>query len=141
MLFFNSEKPNGHAGTQQRRERQKNHEFRIYAFYMLNSPPTPAYHHRVTACVNYQAYQFDLPASLTPTAYEKLRTFISRFGENLNPSTIAVLHLSHPLFFIDFPAYGFPYFKVSFYPEVATTRVDDYLRLFENQLHYLTVTG
>ncbi len=90
----------------------------------------------MTACVNYQAYQFDFPSHFSQTAYQILRQSIENEGENINPPELGVLHICHPLFFIQFPAYGFPYFKINFYVHVAGFEVQHYLRLFNNQLDY-----
>ncbi len=95
------------------------------------------FHQKITACVNYQAYRFALPSDLSTAHYQILRQFIADFGENINPPEIPVLHILHAHFFIQFPSYGFPYFKVNFYPQVPLTEVQHYLRLFNNQLHYL----
>jgi len=95
------------------------------------------YYKKVTACVNYQAYQFRLPTELSQTAYEQLRHFVETQGENINPANIGVLNIQHQDFFVQFPTYGFPYFTLNFYPQVPTSTVQYYLRLFNNQLQYL----
>lgn len=95
------------------------------------------YYEKITACVNYQAYQFQLPRQLSLTAYEQLRCFVEQQGENINPPSIGVLNIHHADFFLQFPTYGFPYFKINFYPQVPATKVQHYLRLFNNQLQYL----
>lgn len=85
------------------------------------------YQRRVSACVRYQAYVFPLPKELSKPGYARLRRQVERLGQNRNPPALQVLHIEHPEFFIDFPAYGFPSFKISFYPDAPAQIVARYL--------------
>jgi hypothetical protein len=103
----------------------------------LKDGEIPKYYQPIDSCVNYQAYQFRLPTALSVDAYQQIRAYVKSFGDNLNPEAIKVLHIEHELFFIDFPAYGFPYFKISFYPQTPATKVKNYLYLLNNKLYSL----
>lgn len=98
------------------------------------------YYHPIQTCVNYQAYEFDLSSILTEQAYTKLRHFIANYGENTNPATINVLHIQNPLFFIDFPSYGFPIFKISFLKKTTHKQTEYYLQQINGYLAQLLQT-
>jgi len=94
----------------------------------------------IETCVKYQAYEFDLPTQLKVPAYEQLRYFVTTYGENTNPETINVLHIQNPLFFIDFPGYGFPIFKISFFKQTAPEQIEYYLQQIDGYLDKLLQT-
>lgn len=95
------------------------------------------YYRSVQTCVKYQVYEFDLPSQLTESAYQKLRHFIANYGENTNPTTINVLHIENRLFFIDFPSYKFPVFKISFFKQTTPEQVEYYLQQISGYLAQL----
>lgn len=95
------------------------------------------HYHVIQACVKYQAFEFLMPITLNLKNYELLRQFVQQFGENRNPPQLKVLHIKHPLFFIDFPAYGFPTFKITFYKNTLLEDVEHYLTLVNNYLDQL----
>lgn len=94
----------------------------------------PQHCQRIQSCVNYRAYQFALPRGLSERAYTQLQQYMLSLGENRNPPELKVLHIKHEDFFIDFPAQGFPYFKVSFYPHTPNHALHNYLTQFNEQL-------
>lgn len=89
----------------------------------------------VSSCVTYQVYEFDLNG-LSLEQYAKLRIFVQTLGYNSYPSQLSVLHIKHPLFFIDFPGYGFPTAKISFYPQTVPEKVNEYLEILNGQLAF-----
>ncbi len=91
------------------------------------------YYCHITSCVTYQAYQFGM-ANLTVQHYARLKEFVQNLGENTYPPNISVLHIKHSQFFLDFPGYGFPVFKISFYPWTPPEQVTYYLELLNNYL-------
>jgi hypothetical protein len=95
------------------------------------------YYQRVEACVNYKTYQFALPKILSNIAYTQLRNEVSHLGENSNPTEIIVLHIKQTDFFIDFPAQGFPYFKISFYHHATPETIAHYLNYLNTKLDTL----
>jgi len=88
-------------------------------------------YHPIPSCVAYQAYEFEL-SHCSLKQFEKLRAFVQSLGENLNPPTIGVLHVAHPAFFISFPSYGYPVFKISFYPATPADQIRHYLNLLSD---------
>jgi hypothetical protein len=94
------------------------------------------YYQYVKNCIRYQTYQFQL-AMLSEPQYLLLKQFISSLGENTNPIDFPVLHIKHSLFFIDFPNYGFPYFKLTFYKTTPSQEVTYYLNKINNFLNLL----
>ncbi len=94
------------------------------------------YYQNVKHCIRYQTYQFQLD-KLTEQQYFLLRQFIYALGKNTNPVDFPVLHIKHNLFVIDFPNYGFPYFKISFNKTTSTKEVDYYLIKINNFLNTL----
>jgi len=78
---------------------------------------------RMEACVQYHAYEFTLPETLSPDHYAKLRAFIQGLGDVEELVGMQLIRVRAPDFFVDFPAYGFPLFKISFYKHVAGTRI------------------
>ncbi len=97
-------------------------------------------HRLVETCVKYQVYEFDLPRQLESSTYKQLRDFVITYGENTNPDTINVLHIRNPLFFIDFPSYGFPIFKISFFKQTAPEQIEYYLQQIDGYLDKLLQT-
>ena len=100
----------------------------------------PRYYKAISSCVTYDAYSFTFPVGYTVEQHHKLYGFINQLGKNTNPAFIKVLHILHPDFFIDFPAHGFPSFKVSFYRHVTVNTQKNYLRLLNHQLLLSTMT-
>jgi len=84
------------------------------------------YYQYVKSCLRHQAYQFQLHM-LTEQQFYLLKQFIRSLGNNTNPTDFPVLHIKHTLFFIDFPNYGFPYFKFTFYKTTPAQEVEYYL--------------
>jgi len=95
------------------------------------------YYQKIETCVKYQVYEFKLPENLSEECYQILRTFIQTFGDNHYPLRLKVLHLQHSNFFIDFPDYGFPVFKVSFYKQTPLKQVDYYLNIINTYMNNL----
>jgi hypothetical protein len=89
------------------------------------------YYHRIVACVTYQAYEFKLDG-LTQQHYARLNSFVQPLGDNTYPLNFKVLHIKHKFFFLDFPAYGFPVFKISFYQWTPPEQITYYLELINN---------
>ncbi len=94
----------------------------------------PCHYKAISSCVAYQSYQFDFPLKFHLHAYEKLRAFILGLADNHYPTHLQVLQLQHPDFILDFPAYGFPYFKIRFYRHVSLKMQKNYLRLLNVRL-------
>ncbi len=93
------------------------------------------YYRKIETCVKYQVYEFKLPETLNKERYQVLRAFIQTLGNNSYPSCLKVLHLRHTDFFIDFPDYGFPVFKINFYKR--TKQVDYYLNIINTYMNNL----
>lgn len=91
----------------------------------------------VKSCIRYQTYQFQL-ATLTEQQYIVLKQFITTLGENT--TDFPVLHIKHSQFFIDFPSYGFPYFKLTFYKTTSPQEVNQYLHKINDFLNKLYST-
>jgi hypothetical protein len=94
------------------------------------------YYHRIASCVTYQAYEFKLD-NLTQQHYARLNSFVQTLGENTYPPNFKVLHIKHKFFLLDFPAYGFPVFKISFYQSSPAEQITYYLELLNNYLGQL----
>ena len=90
---------------------------------------------RISACLKYQAYEFILPDNLAIEHYTALRKFVKSLGKNVNPPSINVLHIEHRLFFLDFPGYGFPGFKINFYKHTSAKEVYYYLNMIDSYLN------
>jgi hypothetical protein len=97
------------------------------------------YYCKIKTCVKYQVYEFQLPENLTREHYDILRIFMQTFGENKYPERLKVLHLQHPEFFIDFPDYGFPVFKINFYKQTSLKQVDYYLNIINTYMNHLMI--
>ena len=87
--------------------------------------------------MRYHSYRFLLPKCWSRQAHKQLGTFVLSLGENRYPAEIDVLQVRHVSFFIDYPSFGFPYFKVSFYHGCPKKIRRHYLRLLADQLHYI----
>ncbi|MDY6992869.1 MAG: hypothetical protein SVR94_09745 [Pseudomonadota bacterium] len=94
------------------------------------------YYRRIATCGNYKAYTFEL-TGFEFEHYCALKTFIQTLGQNHYPQTVQVLRIQQRAFFIDFPAYGFPYFKISFYRQNPQTIIDQYLNLINDYLNQI----
>ena len=94
------------------------------------------YYRHVPACGRYQAYVFEL-TTLKPEDYVQLKAFIQTLGEQRYPQSLPVMRIKHRAFFIDFPAYGFPYFKVSFYRHSTQTLIEAQLKLINDFLNHI----
>jgi hypothetical protein len=94
------------------------------------------YYRRIQSCTKYQRYEFGLK-DLTQQHHALLRDFVQTFGESSNPPHLKVLHVKHHAFFIDFPAYGFPVFKISFYKHISPQQAEYYLDLINDYLTQL----
>ncbi|MCV6637994.1 hypothetical protein [Candidatus Albibeggiatoa sp. nov. NOAA] len=90
----------------------------------------------VKSCIRYQTYQFQLN-QLTEQQHFLLKQFVGSLGNNANPIDFPVLHIKHSLFFIDFPSYGFPYFKLTFYKTTSPQEVEHYLNKTNDFLNQL----
>jgi hypothetical protein len=93
------------------------------------------YYQKIETCVKYQGYEFKLPETLSAENYQTLKTFMQTLGENSYPLRLKVLHLRHGYFFIDFPDYGFPIFKVNFYKKTPLEQVDNYLNIINTYMN------
>ncbi|MCP4697317.1 MAG: hypothetical protein GY862_10760 [Gammaproteobacteria bacterium] len=91
----------------------------------------------VQACVAYLSYEFVLPSQLDEEKFAQLRSFISKLGENLYPAAIKVLHVKAQWFFVDFPSYGFPTFKINFFKDAPPPEVNTCLQLLNSQINSL----
>jgi len=85
--------------------------------------------------VRYHSYRFFLPKYWSRLVHEELGAFVLSLGENRYPPEIGVLQVRHASFFIDYPSFGFPYFKISFYLSCPQKIRLHYLRLLADQLH------
>ena len=92
------------------------------------------YYKKISSCVNYASFSFCFPLGYRLNQHQKMAHFIHSLGENTNPPATQVLHILHNDFFIDFPAHGFPTFKVSFYPHVSVKQQKKYCCLLNHQL-------
>lgn len=79
-------------------------------------------------CIGFLRYRFSLQ-TLSDSQYEKLKIYLKQLGEARNPADCPVLYLKNPLFFLHFPAYGFPYFFISFYPQATPEQIENYLNI------------
>ena len=91
------------------------------------------YYRQIEGCVTYQVYEFEL-THCSLQHYEKLRVFIQTLGRNNYPQEIGVLQIKHKLFFISFPTYGYPIFKINFYRWTSSEQVTYYLNLLNDYL-------
>jgi len=91
---------------------------------------------KIAHCTRYHSYQFSLPLHWQQHQFALMRDYVLNLGENRYPDDFEVLQIRHELFMIDFPGYGFPYFKVNFYPDTKQQQQQYYLGLLVNQLHY-----
>ena len=103
----------------------------------MNTQTIVQYYRPIQRCVNYQAYEFSLDKGLTQPQYEQLRLFVQTLGKNRNPTTFNVLHIRNQYFFLDFPSYGFPTFKISFYKHISKQKVEIYLDKINDYMHQL----
>jgi hypothetical protein len=84
------------------------------------------YYQEINYCLNYRSYQFSL-AGLEKWQYEMLKRWINSLGDNQYPNDFPVLRIKHPAFMIEFPSYGFPYFKVMFAKTTSTGEIQQHL--------------
>lgn len=95
------------------------------------------YYQEISYCLNYRSYQFNL-AGLEKWQYEMLKRWISSLGDNQYPTDFPVLQIKNPVFIIEFPNYGFPYFKIMFAKAVPNGEIQQhlcYINEFLNLLH------
>lgn len=91
------------------------------------------YYQKDKNCVGFPRYRFSLQ-TLSLSQYESLKTWLKQFGEERNPADCPVLYLKNPLFFLHFPAYGFPYFFATFYPQATPEQITTYLQMINQYL-------
>ena len=96
---------------------------------------------KVDSCVRYHSYRFLLPKNWQQKQHQSLAKFVLSLGENKYPESLGVLQIRHDAFFLDYPSFGYPYFKISFYKDCSKKTRQNYLRLLADQLHYINGMG
>lgn len=91
------------------------------------------HYRQIESCVTTQTYEFELK-HCSLQHYEKLRDFIQTLGKNHYPQEIGVIQIRHKFFFMSFPTYGYPVFKISFHRWTSPDQMMYYLNLLNDYL-------